>query len=82
DWDRDVAVALAEAAGIGPLTDEHWNVLDFCRRDAGQSGAAPGLRRITKELDIPPADMYRLFPKGPGTLAARIAGLYKPKSCV
>ena len=73
---------MADQVGIGPLTDEHWRVLDFCRADAKTSGGAPGLRRITKELDIPPGDMYRLFPKGPGTLAARLAGLYKPKSCV
>ena len=27
-------------------------------------------------------DLYRLFPKGPGKLASRIAGLPKPKSCL
>ncbi|NNF39490.1 MAG: TusE/DsrC/DsvC family sulfur relay protein [Gemmatimonadetes bacterium] len=82
DWSREVAEAMADHVGIGTLTDEHWRVLDFCRTDAQGGGSAPGLRRITKELDIPPGDMYRLFPKGPGTLAARLAGLKKPKSCV
>lgn len=82
DWTPEVAEALASQVGVGPLTDEHWRVLEFCRSDAAGSGGAPGLRRITKELDIPPRDMYRLFPKGPGTLAARLAGLKKPKSCV
>lgn len=82
DWTPAVAEALAARAGLPGLTDEHWKVLDFCRADAQQTGGAPGLRRITKQLDIPPGDMYRLFPKGPGTLAARLAGLYKPKSCV
>jgi tRNA 2-thiouridine synthesizing protein E len=27
-------------------------------------------------------ELYELFPKGPGKLAARIAGLPKPQSCV
>ena len=81
-WTPEVAEAFAALVGIGPLIAEHWRVLEFCRADAGRSGGAPGLRRITKELGIPPADMYRLFPKGPGTLAARLSGLKKPKSCV
>jgi tRNA 2-thiouridine synthesizing protein E len=81
-WSPEVAEAFAALVGVGPLIEEHWRVLDFCRADAARSGGAPGLRRITKELGIPPADMYRLFPKGPGTLAARLSGLKKPKSCV
>ena len=82
DWSPEVAEAMAEEEGIGPLTDEHWRVLEFCRSDSAGGGSAPGLRRVTKELGIPPKDMYRLFPRGPGTLAARLAGLGKPKSCV
>jgi tRNA 2-thiouridine synthesizing protein E len=82
DWTPGVAEALASEAGIDALTDEHWRVIDFCRADAGDSGAAPGMRRITSQLGVPPRDLYRLFPGGPGILAARIAGLGKPKSCV
>lgn len=81
-WTREVAEKLARDAGIGPLTGDHWEVLEFCRNDAGESGNAPGLRRITQELGIPPRKMYTLFPKGPGVLAARLAGLGKPRSCV
>ncbi|MEN8374226.1 MAG: TusE/DsrC/DsvC family sulfur relay protein [Gemmatimonadota bacterium] len=82
DWSPDVAETLAAQVGIGPLDGDHWKVIEFCRSDAGPMGVAPGLRRITKELEISPKDMYRLFPKGPGMLAARLAGLGKPKSCV
>ncbi len=81
-WTPTVAEALAQEAGVGALTDEHWRVVDFCREDAGESGAAPGMRRITSQLGVPARDLYRLFPGGPGILAARIAGLGKPKSCV
>jgi len=81
-WTREIAVAIAAENGISGMTDEHWNAIEFCRRDAAASGVPPGLRRITTTLGISPRDMYRLFPKGPGMLAARIAGLPKPKSCV
>jgi TusE/DsrC/DsvC family sulfur relay protein len=81
-WTPVLAEALAQEAGLDTLTDEHWRVIDFCREDAGANGAAPGMRRITAQLGIPARDLYRLFPGGPGILAARIAGLGKPKSCV
>ena len=81
-WTPSVAEALAREAGIGPLTDEHWKVLEYCRADAGESGPAPGMRRITSQLGVPARDLYRLFPGGPGILAARLSGLGKPKSCV
>lgn len=81
-WTKPIAEALAAEAGIATLTERHWEVVEFCRRDAAESGAAPGMRRITQSLGIKPAELYALFPKGPGILAARIAGLSKPKSCV
>ena len=28
-WTRDIAVEMATAAGISPLTDRHWQVIDF-----------------------------------------------------
>jgi len=81
EWTPEIAEAFAEAAGI-TLTDRHWKVIEFCRRDAAEQGGAPGLRRITKETGIPTKELYQLFPKGPGILAAKVAGLTKPKSCV
>ena len=81
-WTPEIAEALAAENGIGPLSDAHWRVLEFCREDAEARGAPPGLRRITQELEIPPKEMYTLFPKGPGLLASKLAGLGKPRSCV
>ncbi len=81
-WTREVAEALAAEEGI-TLTDAHWKVLEFCRADAGETGAAPGLRRISKRCEgVSMKDLYKLFPKGPGKLAARLAGLKKPVGCV
>jgi len=81
-WTREIAQAIAAEYGLAELTRSHWDVIEFCQKDARTTGASPGLRRITTSLGIAPRAMYGLFPKGPGMLAARIAGLPKPKSCV
>lgn len=81
-WTPEIAAALAREAGIESLTERHWEIIDFCRRDAAANGGAPGLRRISQELSLEPRELYALFPRGPGIQAARLAGLEKPKSCV
>ena len=81
-WSPAVAEAIAEEAGIAPLTERHWKVITFCREDAAREGQSPGLRRIAKLSGVDMKELYQLFPKGPGKLAARIAGLPKPTSCV
>ena len=81
-WTREVGEALAAEAGIGPLTEKHWQVIEFCRADNEDQGQPPGLRRISKLSGVGTKDLYKLFPKGPGKLAARISGLPKPKGCV
>lgn len=80
-WTTDVAEAIAKEVGI-VLTPAHWKILAFCREDAAREGQSPGLRRISKVLGVPTKELYALFAKGPGKLAARIAGLPKPKACV
>jgi tRNA 2-thiouridine synthesizing protein E len=81
EWTPDIAEEIARQAGI-TLNERHWKVIEFCRRDAAEKGTAPGLRRITAEAGIPTRELYQLFPKGPGILAAKVSGLTKPKSCV
>jgi TusE/DsrC/DsvC family sulfur relay protein len=81
DWSREVAEVFAQQAGIR-LSDRHWEVIEFCRRDFEESGEAPGLRRITKAGGIPTKEIYKLFPGGPGKLAAKLSGLHKPTGCV
>ena len=81
-WRPAIAEAVAEEIGIAPLTDQHWKVITFCREDAAREGQPPGLRRISKLSGVDTRQLYTLFPKGPGKLAARIAGLPKPKGCI
>ena len=64
------------------LSSAHWEIVNFAREDFGTKGASPGLRRIVANTDASMKDLYRLFPKGPGKLIAKIAGIPKPKSCL
>lgn len=81
-WNEEVAKDIAKQEGIGELTDQHWKVIHFMRKDYEEQGQSPGLRRITKQAGVSMKDLYQLFPKGPGKKAALIAGLPKPKSCI
>ncbi|MFQ5527838.1 MAG: TusE/DsrC/DsvC family sulfur relay protein [Thermoanaerobaculia bacterium] len=81
-WNREIAEAIAGEVGIGPLTEKHWEVIEFCREDAEEQGTPPGLRRISKLSGVNMKELYRLFPKGPGKLAARVSGLPKPQGCI
>ena len=80
-WTPDIGEAIAEEIGL-TLTPEHWKVITFCREDAAREGQPPGLRRISKLSGVGTKELYALFPKGPGKLAARVAGLPKPHGCV
>jgi TusE/DsrC/DsvC family sulfur relay protein len=81
-WTPEVAEGLAAEVGINDLTDQHWKVITFCREDAAQQGTPPGLRRISKLSGVNMKDLYQLFPKGPGKLAAKVSGLPKPQGCI
>ncbi len=81
EWTPEIATAIAASVGL-TLTERHWKIIEFCRRDAAEKGEPPGLRRIAQGAEIPVKELYALFPKGPGVLAAKVSGLTKPKSCV
>ena len=81
EWTEELAAALAEKEGIA-LTDAHWNVINFCRETAEDSGAAPTLRQITSGAGVTTKDLFKLFPKGPAKKVAKISGLGKPEGCV
>ena len=82
DWDETVAAALAKDEGIEHLTDRHWAVINFMRKEFEAKGDAPSIRKLTKESGVDTKELYALFPRGPAKKAAKIAGLPKPKGCV
>jgi len=82
EWSREIAAELAREEGIETLTDAHWQVINFCRQTATESGSAPTLRQITTGTGISTKELFSLYPKGPAKKVARISGLGKPEGCV
>lgn len=80
-WTPEIAEAIAEAIGL-ELTDRHWVVINFNRKDFQENGEPPTLRRITKQTDVDTKELYQLFPGGPAKNAARVSGLGKPTGCI
>ncbi len=81
-WTHDMAPEIAREAGIDPLTDEHWKVIDFMRHEYAEKGTGPTVRVLGKTSGVPVKELYQLFPKGPAKLAAKIAGIPKPRGCI
>lgn len=82
EWTPAIAEEIAKETGVAPLGEKHWQVITFCREDAAREGQPPGVRRIAKLSGVDMKQLYQLFPKGPGKLASRIAGLPKPQGCI
>jgi TusE/DsrC/DsvC family sulfur relay protein len=81
-WNEDIAVELARREGIDPLTDRHWQVIRFMRSEFDAKGTGPTVRVLGKTSGVPIKELYQLFPKGPAKLAAKIAGIPKPRGCI
>lgn len=81
-WTDDMAVELARNEGIDPLTDRHWQVIHFMRAEYFDKGTGPTVRVLGKTSGVSVKELYQLFPKGPAKIAARIAGIPKPRGCI
>ena len=81
-WTEEIAGTIARDVGISQLTDRHWAVIRFMRDRFLTTGSAPSIRSLGKESGVPIKELYELFPKGPAKLAAKIAGIPKPRGCI
>jgi TusE/DsrC/DsvC family sulfur relay protein len=81
-WTEPMAVELAKENGIDELTDKHWQVLKFMRSEYFDKGTGPTVRVLGKTSGVSVKELYQLFPKGPAKLAAKIAGIPKPRGCI
>jgi dissimilatory sulfite reductase related protein len=81
-WTREIAIELAKAEGIEELSPAHWTVLDFMRKEYFEKGTGPTVRVLGKTSGVSVKELYELFPKGPAKMAARLAGIPKPKGCI
>jgi dissimilatory sulfite reductase related protein len=81
-WTEDLALEIARQAGIPDLNDRHWLVIRYMRDTYLKTGTAPTIRTLGKTSGVDVKELYRLFPKGPAKLAAKIGGIPKPKGCI
>jgi len=81
-WSEAMAPGIAAAENITELTDRHWQVIRLMRHEYEERGTAPNVRALSKISGIPVKELYVLFPKGPAKLAAKIAGVPKPRGCI
>lgn len=81
-WNEEVATLFAEYDGLADMTEKHWVVIKFIRKNYEEKGNAPMIRSICQETGIKLREIYELFPLGPARGACRIAGLPKPDGCV
>jgi tRNA 2-thiouridine synthesizing protein E len=81
-WTEAMAVTLAREDGIEELTDKHWQVIHFMRSEYFAKGTGPTVRVLGKTSGVTVKELYQLFPKGPAKMAAKIAGIPKPRGCI
>src|SRR4051794_28283160 len=81
-WREEMAPEIAREAGIEGLTQRHWQVVTFMRHEFAEKGTGPTVRVLGKTSGVGVKELYQLFPKGPAKLAARIAGIPKPRGCI
>lgn len=88
DWSKDLAIKLGLEEGFN-LTQEHFEILTIARKFYADFGFSPSMRPLCK---LVAADLgankgrsiylNRLFPGSPAKIAAKLAGLPKPKNCI
>ena len=81
-WTEAMATELARREGIDQLTSAHWTVIRFMRSEYLEKGTGATVRVLGKQSGVSVKELYELFPKGPAKVAARIAGIPKPRGCI
>jgi len=79
-WTVGMASEIAAREGIDQLTEEHRQIVKFVRERYLNKERPPTNRILSKRYDIPVRQLYRLFPKSPIKLAAKIGGVPEPRS--
>jgi tRNA 2-thiouridine synthesizing protein E len=88
DWNKDVALQLAELNNIS-LNEAQWEIIRFIRHYYQQYKHLPNARVFTKAIAKALGEdkgnsryLHKLFPDGPLKYACKLAGLPKPPTCL
>ena len=87
-WTPEIGAEMAKLDDC-PLSDNHWEVINFLREYYDEYQIAPAVRVLTKAIGKKLGKdkgnskyLYELFPYGPAKQACKYAGLPKPTGCV
>lgn len=75
-WTRALAERIAQQAGVGPLGERHWRVVELVRSRFFAIGALPVMRLVCRAAGLDPRQGHALF--GSCATLWRIAGLPHP----
>jgi tRNA 2-thiouridine synthesizing protein E len=81
-WTKDVAEELAERNDLAPLSDAHWQIIDYVREYYQTNGHGPPIVKISKATGMTSREICTLFPCGVGRGCFRLAGLPRPSGCL
>jgi tRNA 2-thiouridine synthesizing protein E len=81
-WRKEMAPEIARENGIESLTERHWQVIEIIRYEYPEKGTGPSVRALSKTSGVSIKELYELFPMGPAKIAAKIAGIPKPRGCM
>ena len=82
EWSEEMAPEIARTAGINELSEQHWRIIKFMRHEFEEKGTGPTVRVLGKTSGVSIKELYELFSKGPAKIAAKIAGIPKPRGCI
>lgn len=81
-WTREIAEELARENNLGPLTDDHWKIIEFVKEYYTRVGVGPPIVKISKYTGFSTKYICELFPCGVAKGAYRLAGLPRPYGCL
>src|SRR5262249_47253697 len=81
-WRAEMAPQIARESGIDSLTAQHWQGDKVMRPEDAEKGTGPTVAALDENSRGSIKELYQLFPKGPAKLAAKIAGIPKPRGCI
>jgi tRNA 2-thiouridine synthesizing protein E len=81
-WSREIAEELARKNDIGPLTDDHWMIIEYVKDYYLENGEGPPILKIGRHTGFTSKYICKLFPCGVAKGAYRLAGLPRPYGCL
>lgn len=81
-WSPAIAEELALKNNIGPLTEDHWKVIEYVKTYYETHHQGPPIVKLCKDTGLSRKTICELFPCGYVRGAFRLAGLPRPAGCI